>query len=98
MDDKYINITEENVEDFQIFCFLSQGNPGACSILLRLIKNINNIELSIFLNKIISKAILGPRLWYIYKNECNNDINELIAKDLTPFDNEYFYEKFEKYL
>jgi hypothetical protein len=98
MDDKQISISEDNVNDFQIFCFISQGNPGAISILMNMIKNIDHNELSIFLNNIISKEILGARLWYIYKNECNNDINELIEKDLTPFDNQHFYEKFEKYL
>jgi hypothetical protein len=98
MDDKQISISEDNVDDFHIFCFISQGNPGAFSILMNMIKNIDHNELSIFLNNIISKEILGARLWYIYKNECNNDINELIEKDLTPFDNQYFYKKFEKYL
>jgi len=98
MDNEDITITEDNVEDFKIFCFLSQGNPGACNILMNLIKNINHNELPNFFNRIISKAILGARLWYIYKNECNSNINELIQKDLTPFDNKYFYEKFEKFL
>lgn len=98
MNNEDITITEDNVENFKIFCFLSQGNPGACSILMNMIKNIDHSELSIFFNKIINKAILGPRLWYIYKNECNNNINELIQIDLTPFNNNYFYEKFEKFV
>ena len=37
MDNEDITITEDNVEDFKIFCFLSQGNPGACNILMNLI-------------------------------------------------------------
>lgn len=98
MDDENINISEKDVDNFKIFCFLSQGNPGACILLLNLIKNVNHTELSIFFNKIIRNQILGPRLWYIYTNDCNKSINELINKDLTPFDNKYFYEKFEKYL
>lgn len=92
------NITEENIENFEIFRILSQNNPGACSVIFELIKKIEHRELSIFFNKIIINNILGTRLWYIYKNECNMNINELIEKDLTPFTDTYFYEKFEKYL
>jgi hypothetical protein len=50
MDDKQISISEDNVDDFQIFCFISQGNPGAISILMNMIKNIDHNKLSIFLH------------------------------------------------
>jgi prolipoprotein diacylglyceryltransferase len=92
------NIFEENIQDFEIFCILSGRNPGACSVLMCLFKNIESEKLNDFFIKILNKEIVGARLWYIYKNECNENINELIDKDLTPFTDFYFYEKFEKYI
>ena len=90
------NILE--LENFEIFRVLSGGNPGACNILFELIENIDSVKLDNFFVQILNKEIVGPRLWYIYKNECSKNINELIEKDLTPFTDAYFYEKFEKYL
>jgi len=92
------NISEENNDNFELFRVLSKGNPGACSVLMELIENVDNKILDNFLYKILDKEILGSRLWYIYKNECNRNINELINKDLTLFTDDYFYEKFEKYI
>lgn len=92
------NISEENIDNFELFRALSKGNPGACNVLLELMTNIDNVKLDNFFIKILDKQILGSRLWYIYKNECNRNINELIEKDLTPFTDSYFYEKFEKFL
>lgn len=91
---------ENNRETAILFYILSDGNPGATSILSQFIKqNENDIDsLKHFLKKIYKSQIIGSRLWYIYKNECNKDINELINKDLTPFTNKYFYEKLEKYI
>lgn len=101
MDNNCINeilVNEENIENIELFCLLSQGNPGACSVLMELIKNIDHIKLIGFFTKIWYHQIIGARLWYIYKNECGRNINDLIDKDLAPFNKEYFYEKFEKHI
>ena len=87
-----------SVQEFQVFRVLSGGNPGACNVLFELLENIDSKNLDDFFVKILNKEIVGSRLWYIYKNECNNNINELIDKDLTQFNDAYFYEKFEKYI
>lgn len=97
------NDIDELFDDFEnnnlnVFCLLSDGNPGAFVILANLFKNINTSTLVNFLKNIFTKNIIGSRLWYIYKNECNQDIHQLLTKDLTQFDNVYFYEKFEKYI
>ncbi len=89
------NISKDN---FTIFKVLSEGNPGACKVLIELMQNVETITLDEFFITIMNKEIVGARLWYIYKNECNQNVNELVDKDLTPFTNSYFYEKFEKYL
>lgn len=90
------NIDEDDF--FNTFKVLSKNNPGACHILFQLIENIDPEQLDPFFVKILENKILGPRLWYIYKNECNSNINELLEKNVTPFDDAYFYEKFEKYI
>jgi hypothetical protein len=104
MDNTNLNLSiDENItENNTLFYILSDGNPGAVSILSKLIKeNEKEKEIDIlkqFFIKIYQHQIIGARLWYIYKNECNKDINELLNKDLTPFTNEYFYKKFERYI
>jgi hypothetical protein len=88
-------VSEENEEKYKrkfIFRILSGGNQNACDVLLELIENIDDTKLDDFFIKILEKHITGARLWYIYKNECNKDINELIEKDLTLFTDVYFHE------
>ena len=75
---------------------LSGGNQNVCNLLLQLIDNIDESKLDDFFIKILEKYITGERLWYIYKNECNRDINELVEKDLTLFTDAYFDEKFKE--
>ena len=66
--------------------------------MLGVYKTNDQNKILIFLNKIWKQKILGSRLWFIYKNECNKNVDELLSKDLTPFTNDYFYHKFEKYI
>ena len=90
------NLTDINrIETLSI---ITKGNPGSVSVMLEIYKTYQEDEICVFLNKIWKKQIIGCRLWYIYKNECNRNISELLSKDLTPFSKEYFYEKFEKYI
>jgi hypothetical protein len=95
-----IDVLCENFEynNLTICCLLSNGNPGSITVLVNLLNNIDSPTLIQLFKELWNKQIIGSRLWYIYKNECNQDMNQLIQKDLTPFDNNYFYEKFEKYL
>lgn len=101
MDNKdYIDELFENLkrDNLPLFCLLSKGNPGACMVLISLFKEIEDIDiLKAFLKKVWNLNIIGDRLWYIYKNECSENITQLINKELELFTSEYFYEKYEKY-
>ena len=78
-------------------CSITEGNPGAHTVMHQLMtSNYDHEFLTEFYKKLIDNKITGSRLWYIYKNECSYNINELIFKDLTPFTDSYFYEKFER--
>ena len=78
-------------------CSITEGNPGAYTVMHNLMtSNYDQEFLTEFYKKLIDNKITGSRLWYIYKNECSCNINELILKDLTPFTDSYFYEKFER--
>ena len=94
---KYFEFNADNYEDMEVFYLITEGNPGAVTVLLNIYKIKQSDEIIDFLNKIWKKSIIGSRLWYIYKNECNNNVNELLSKDLSLFTNDYFYQKFEKY-
>ena len=88
---------EEKNKQIFIIRVLSGGSEKVCNLLLQLNDNIDETKLYDFFIKILDKHIIGERLWYIYKNECNSDVNELVEKDLTSFDENYFFEKFEKF-
>jgi len=92
IDSLFDNFDEEY---FSIFYILSDGNIGAFTILLNLQIEIETPKLIRFLKNLWKQKIIGDRLWYIYKNECNECIHQLLKKDLRPFNETYFYEKFE---
>jgi hypothetical protein len=87
-----------DIGKIETLSIITKGNPGAVSVMLEIYKTYQEEDILLFLNKIWKQQIIGSRLWYIYKNECNRNINELLSKDLIPFTKEYFLEKFEKYL
>jgi hypothetical protein len=87
IDSLFDNFEEEY---FYILYILSDGNINAFIILTALQNEIELPRLIEFLKKIWKQRIIGHRLWYLYKNECSDSIQELIKKDLTPFDETYF--------
>jgi hypothetical protein len=92
IDNLFDNFEEEY---FSIFFILSDGNIGAFTLLLSLQNEIETPKLIPFLKNLWKQKIIGDRLWYIYQNECNESIQQLIKKDLKPFDDTYFCEKFD---
>jgi phage pi2 protein 07 len=100
------NFTIEELLQFSdsklIMLALGDGNPGAYKVVVELFKVIeldetkNELIISL-IKQLMSKNIVGDRLWYIYKNEAKLDIHNLIYANLDQFTDEYFYEKFEKY-
>ena len=100
--DKNNEIIEKYSDSMLILVALSNGNPGACSVICKLFEVIEKDEtkhnlVMNFIKNLINKNIIGSRLWYIYKNESNSDIYSLLNINLDNFTDEYFYEKFEKY-
>lgn len=88
----------EDIQNVEVFSIITEGNPGSVTVMLEIYKTQQDADILTFINKIWKQKITGARLWYIYKNECNRNMEELLSKDLTPFDNDYFYEKLERYI
>lgn len=95
-DDFEFKITD--ISRIETLNIITECNPGAVTVILEIYKNIDENDILLFFNKIWKLKIVGARLWYIYKNECNRNINELLSKDLTIFNNEYFHKNFERYI
>ncbi len=79
------------------------GNPGAITVITNLLDVMEEYEenedsIIKFINELLNRNIIGPRLWYLYKNEAHYDINNMIQLELNNYDDIYFYNKFEKYL
>jgi hypothetical protein len=97
------NMENMNVSEIaDIMLELGQKNPGGYTVVTKLFELLDSDKPTQILTKkliknLITKNIVGTRLWYIYKNEANFDINKLLNIDLDQFSNEYFYDKFEKY-
>ena len=87
-----------DIDKIENFTIITQGNPGCVTVMLEIYKNELPNNILIFLNKIWKKQIIGARLWYIYKNEFNRNIENLLSKDLSQYTSEYFKERFERYI
>jgi hypothetical protein len=87
-----------DIDKIETFTIITQGNPGCVTVMLEIYKNELPNKILTFLNKIWKQQIIGARLWYIYKNEFNHNIEDLLSKDLSQFTAEYFKERFEKYI
>jgi hypothetical protein len=99
---RYLNpdfeIKVDELNNSDVLTILTECNPGANRVVLELYKIEDNTLILDFINKLFKQNITGARLWYIYKNECNQRILDLLSVDLTMFTNEYFYKKFERYI
>jgi hypothetical protein len=100
------NFTMEELLQFSdsklIMLALGEGNPGAYKVVVELFKVVEldetkNDTIMNLIKQLMSKNIIGARLWYIYKNEAKLNITNLLNISLDQFTDEYFYEKFEKY-
>lgn len=90
-------------DDKLIMLALGEGNPGAYTVIAKLFEIIESDEtkndmIMNLIKDLMNKNIVGTRLWYIYKNEAKLNINNLLTINLDQFTDEYFHEKFEKYL
>lgn len=86
----------EDIYDIQTFYLLSEGNPGAYTALILLTKHWDAPSVLDLYNRLWRHRVMGWRLWYVYKIECQKDLSKLRSLDFTLFTDEYFYEKMEK--
>ena len=99
-----MNTNEPEISDLMmVMLALGDNNPGAYSVVSIIINeiDINSSKKEIimeFIKELLNRHIVGTRLWYIYKNEAKLNINNLFELNFEKFDDEYFYEKFEKYM
>jgi hypothetical protein len=68
-----------------IIMILSEGNPGAVSVLAQIIKEAPKIDpqdafggLGCLL-ALDTHGIFGPRIWMLYKDVCNQDLTSMLA-------------------
>ena len=57
---------------------LAQGNPGAISVLLQLIKKLGEMKSIIFFLSLEELDLRGSKIWEIYKDHCKEDIDMFI--------------------
>jgi hypothetical protein len=68
-----------------ILMVMSDGNPGAATVLMQLLKDGSKIDpQDIFgglgtIMALDTHGIYGPRIWMLYKDVCKEDLTSLIA-------------------
>ena len=97
-----MNYESEMSDTMIILKSLGNCNPGAYTVVTKIIDVLNTDDsksdmIIKLMNILLDKNITGARLWYIYKNEANFNINNLFELNLNKFDENYFYDTFEKY-
>lgn len=64
---------------------MSDGNPGACTVLMRMFKDGPTIDPQAFAGGLSSILLMdtfriyGPNIWMLYKDVCKEDIVSTIA-------------------
>ena len=68
-----------------IFCKMSDGNPGALSVCFQLQSETSKIDPVAVMPEVINLlgldtlGIYGPRIWMLYKDFCKEDIVNVMA-------------------
>jgi hypothetical protein len=78
---------------------LSKGNPGACNVACNLIKYMQEnedkiIEVADYISQLLSREIIGAKLWVLYRTEANKSISDMLQLDLDTYTSKYFKEKY----
>ena len=69
----------ELTDSFQdVVVKMSQGNPGACTVLCEILK-ANPVDGLTVLLHADDMDLRGPALWVAYKDVCKEDLDKLIA-------------------
>lgn len=82
-----------------LILYLSKGNPGACNVACNLIKYMQEnedriTEVADYIAQLLSREIIGAKLWVLYRTEANKSISDMLQLDLDTYTSEYFKEKY----
>ena len=81
---------------FILIYSLTHGNSQALYILSEIQqKYLDDNIIKEFYGRLFKYKIVGHRLYYIYLNECDCDVERLMDIDFTNFTDEYFIEKYK---
>lgn len=58
---------------------LGEGNPGALTVLSRLVKERSTDEIMYVLLKCQANKIYGSNIWVIYKRHCGMDMDRFVT-------------------
>lgn len=85
-----MNEKEETTQETQLDMVvrMSQGNPGAISVLSQLLKDDDEFHIGIHAIKLLDDAeIYGSDIWILYKDYCYEDLDIFeFHLGLTPYD------------
>jgi hypothetical protein len=92
---------DKEYKDFihDLILSLSKGNPGACNVACNLIKYMQEnedkiIEVADYISQLLSRKIIGAKLWVLYRTEANKSISDMLQLDLNTYTSDYFKEKY----
>jgi hypothetical protein len=77
---------------------ICDGVPGTTQLISKILElGYSEEQLNIFFDNIIKNKIVGSRLYFVWKNNCNRNYDDLLIHNFDQYDDIYFYNKYEKY-
>ncbi len=58
---------------------MSEGNPGAITVLSRVVTNVPKEQVKEIIAEIEKQQLTGSKLWVAYKDHCNSNVDQLVT-------------------
>lgn len=74
---------KKNFTPMEIFMHLSSGNPGAVTVLMKLVKvtilKTPSVPPEAMILSLVNNGFIGENIWILYKDVCLGNINHMIG-------------------
>lgn len=95
-----VAVDTDNLNENQLIALICGGIPGTYAIMSHIINEYNPEDEEekeekevVFLKNIINNRIFGSKLYYVWKNNCKKNYDELIEHNFDQYDDAYFLDK-----
>lgn len=66
-----------NNQDIERLSRISEGNPGALTVITQLARTMGENDLALLIDEIEKHELFGPKLWVAYRDHCHDSVDQL---------------------